>query len=1178
MLTLQKASAGSGKTYALTRHFIHFLIGIKPEGTKSYRLRTDDELLDGIRRILAITFTNKATNEMQMRIIDKLDDLANYNGSADKPDYIDDFMREFNVPVQTISEIAGKALKCLLNNYSDFNVSTIDSFFQLVLRTLAYECGVMDAYQVELESHYVSRMGLNAAIDAVDNPRDPDSREIRIWLQRIMDNEEGTSWNIFQKRESGYSNSSTPYQSLLADFQRIDNEDYRNIRGELEKYLENNTDLLDLYRELDDRHVKEKKRLYRIMTSEAQAVIDTATDPEQLAATRTDAGKPFGAAQKVLRLKPLSFKSVTFLDPDRFWGKKSIADKVAKDNAWAIRKDRYLKMQEAYEQWKASFGTLWESLRVSFPFLGLLKAVSKRRLEYLRENGAVELGETSMILHDFIKDDDTPFVYERLGTLLDHLLIDEFQDTSEMQWVNLRPLVMESLSRGNDNLIIGDAKQSIYRFRNAEPELINTRVETELNGAFGVDTVEIAGRNPSENANWRSDPRIVEWNNSLFSYIIHHLGEIVSPDVPGRRESVARKFKELYGNVCQIPQKKDGGYVEVRLMGRGDNPEDEALARILDALKRGYGMKDICILTRTNTDGTAMVERLQQYNRERDPENPDQPELEFISEQSLLVESSVAVRDVVTILEAINRSTQPKHKDDRENEYKGPGDIRDLECHILLYRQMHPDKSIDECLRCIQNEVLDISPIINMLSEMQTTALPALVEAIIANFMAGEFRQLCVDQAAFLAAFQDAVLEYCDGHPADLPSFLEWWQRKKRSLAISSPEDMDAITIMTTHKSKGLEFPVVLITHPLSDKTRLGDYVSGKEWRWVPKEDLKIADSTLNDRFPPYVPVQVTEKLKDTSLRDRLYDNYDLETMDTLNLLYVALTRARNELYVYDRMPEKDYADKPVRSLGGFIMDYMEAETCDDGTWHRDEWAHPAYLSYPDSFDSEDGVTVTYGEKPSAEIVSARKRREQEKKAVEALKRPEAESVGVKGYISTPTPESIKCRVDNLTQYVDSEDYDDDDSRDPRSMGNVCHGIMERVVTLADLPREIRRAVILGLVPQGASYVDKLSERLHDAPAEVRRWFGGGCRVVTERPLLNHRNDMRRPDRIMIWPDGSADIVDYKFGKRMDRRHDAQVKRYVDYLKDTTRYTAVRGWLYYVFEEDPASQLVRVAD
>ena len=184
----------------------------------------------------------------------------------------------------------------------------------------------------------------------------------------------------------------------------------------------------------------------------------------------------------------------------------------------------------------------------------------------------------------------------------------------------------------------------------------------------------------------------------------------------------------------------------------------------------------------------------------------------------------------------------------------------------------------------------------------------------------------------------------------------------------------------------------------------------------------------------------------------------------------------------------------------------------------------------------------------------------------------------MRGYLSTPTPESIKCRVDNLTQYVDSEDYDDDDSRDPRSMGNVCHGIMERVVTLADLPREIRRAVILGLVPQGASYVDKLSERLHDAPAEVRKWFGGGCRVVTERPLLNHRNDMRRPDRIMIWSDGSADIVDYKFGKRMDRRHDAQVKRYVDYLKDTTRYTAVRGWLYYVFEDDPASQVIRVAD
>ena len=307
MLTLQKASAGSGKTYASTRHFIHFLIAVKPEGASAYRLRTDDEILDGIRRILAITFTNKATNEMQMRIIDKLDDLANYNGGPNRPDYLDDFMKEFKVPAGKISEIAGNALKMLLNNYSDFNVSTIDSFFQLVLRTLAYECGVMDAYQVELESNYVSRMGLNGALDAVDNPRDPDSREIRIWLQRIMDYEEGTAWNIFQKRESGHPNSSTPYQSLLADFQRIDNEEFRKIRGKLEEYLNDNTDILNLYNELEDKHNKEKRRHYRAMTAEAQAVIDTATDPDQLTATRTDAGKPFGAARKILQLKPLRF-------------------------------------------------------------------------------------------------------------------------------------------------------------------------------------------------------------------------------------------------------------------------------------------------------------------------------------------------------------------------------------------------------------------------------------------------------------------------------------------------------------------------------------------------------------------------------------------------------------------------------------------------------------------------------------------------------------------------------------------------------------------------------------------------------------------------------------------------------------------------------------------------------
>ena len=1165
MVDLQRASAGSGKTYALTKYFIRFLIAVKPEGEERYRLRMDAEIPDALRQILAITFTNKATNEMQMRIVDKLDALAQYVMGEAIPDYLEDFEKELDTTGDRISHAAGVALKALLNNYSDFNVSTIDSFFQSVLRTFVYESNLTDNYQVELESGYVSRMGLDAVLDDVDGPgMESDICETRQWLRLIMDSEDSSKWNIFQKKESKPGRPATPYSSLLGRFSNIDTEEYRRIRGPLDRYLESGVDLFGLYMKLETRYETPKRRAFDKLIREARQLKQYITDPEYQNG-RKDVGKPYAMATKILTVcrwnKP---GKVKILD-ESFWTKRTILAAIDENpGEWNVIQELTSNVADAYQTWDERVtepdALLWESLRVSFPFLGLLKAVSRKRREYLLENEAVELGETSMILNSIIGPSDTPFVYERMGNRLDHLLIDEFQDTSALQWANLKPLIDESLSRGNDNLIIGDAKQSIYRFRNADYELINTVVPGQLDG-----NVNVKGATSAENTNWRSDRRIVEWNNNLFDYIARNMENIVARG-DDAKEAVREKFRTLYGNVVQSIHKKKGGYVEVVLddSGRSRNgsesrsAEERARDLILDAIGRGYQPKDICILTRDNRACDDMASCLLRHNISGVGETP----IEFVSEQSLVIGNSAAVREVETVLRSIAHDIQPRLNDKDEQASHGPGNIRELESHLILYRQMHPELTMAECMERFMDEGSDMQAVRAMLGQMQSLALPALVEAVISNFVSAPLRRA---DAPYLSAFQDTVLEYCEGHPADIPSFLKWWDRAKKSKAISSPEDVNAVSIMTAHKSKGLEFPVVIVTEPVKSGTKLGDSVSGKEWIWVDRSELKFADKDLESVFPPHIPVNITKELDGTALAGKLYENYDLETIDTLNLLYVTFTRAVNELYIFTQQPPGKTVPG-VRTLGELIMEFVEAQKSGvelSGDFDADELKEK----------NEEGIiTVTYGRKPEYKI--NKEKTENKWHHVETGTLTDYNSIMVHG--------NIRMREVSLPRYVEEEYADDeDDSRDPRSVGNVCHAVMEGVKVFDDLQREMKRKEVTGVVPQGAEFLVKLDERVMEPDSNVQRWFGGSAtRVICERPVLHRGLGLKRPDRIMFFEDGSVEIVDYKFGQRTEkneRRHRSQVLNYVNYLKNAG-YVHVTGWLWYMFELDPERRILKVAD
>ena len=1165
MLDLQRASAGSGKTYTLARQFIQYMIGYRAGGTATWRLRDPKDMRGALGAILAVTFTNKATNEMQMRIVDKLDALARHTPDATRtPDYLDYFTGLFRCPAAKVSEACSAALKVLLDNYSDFNVSTIDSFFQTVMRTLAFESGFADNYQIELEGDYVSRVGINATLDDIDSSRtDSDVEAARKWVRLIIDSVDTHRWNIFQMSESSGKNTTSAYSSLLSDFKRIDNEDFRNGRDEIEKYLANPAnDLMKVYETLEDRFSLTSARLLDAAKKSARLLDDLCDDEASRKSGQSNSGKCLMGAGRVLAMSwdrlPTPKQALGFLDKEEMIkklskGKTAVIVTDADREKWERRLDVYAEMYARYEAWLAHAESpecrLWVALQKCFPFLGLLKAVSEKRRQYLDENNAVELGETSLILNKIIAPTDTPFVYERMGTSLHHFLIDEFQDTSLLQWKNLRPLLEQSLSTDNDNLIIGDAKQSIYRFRNAEPKLINETVIREI----GADNVNVKGVTPQENTNWRSDRRIVEWNNRFFTFVVDSIGEYseVGRSGPGG----SNPFASVYANVIQdVPDGKDDkGFVRVYVSGVDKNAGKldrvaTTIELVEDALRRGYRLSDIAILTRNNAMGTEIVEAMRTYNL-RNAGDAGKPVLEFVSEQSLLIGRSMAVMQIETVLDSIANGTIPDVNGDGSG--KSPGNIHKLRCNILLYSRMHPEWPMARCMEEFINEEPDLGIIDAMLGEMQTTALPALVEAVIASFISPSLRRR---DAVFLAAFQDCVLEYCESHPSDLPSFLKWWERARKSRAISSPEDVDAIRIMTIHKAKGLEFPVVIIPEIDNDSVRLGDQVGGRDWRWVPRSRVDFGDPALNDMLPPMMPVRINDSLAGTCLAGLLNEHYFLEGMDTLNVCYVAMTRAVGELYVMTELTGKD-ADAPARGWARLFQQF--ADSLGDEVSSTD--------------DGEGTCIVEYGSRP--EYVAKRE------KVADA-----DDGVVLDDYHATHTPDCIKCREESMPEYADAEDLEEDD--DPRSMGNVCHAIMERVIVAADIDREIMRARVRGLISGREEYLQPLRQALLDtSDKRVLGWFGGGAeRVVTERPILNRRQSFKRPDRIMEWPAAKknalpeADIIDYKFGRRSVSKHRAQVRNYVGKLKDTGRYSRVRGWLWYVFDNADDNGIVLVAD
>lgn len=969
MLKIQRASAGSGKTYTLARQFILNLIAFKTEGGK-WILRNQRQMEDALQHILAITFTNKATNEMKQRIIDNLALLAEVNSSSlnpeklDKIPYLKDFCKITSRSPQDIAETAEEALKVILNNYSIFKISTIDSFFQEILRIFTYEANINNSYQLEIDSSFVTESALDAAINELDmHPLSMGAASF--WLKTIMREEATKSqmWNVFNKKNSARS----IYARIRKAISQLEKEEYKDIKQKLENYFkaeDKSQKLIQTFSALRENASRERETLLKAIKGSLAKVdnlmLTFGKEQEHLSKTflsHLDKIRDLQQADKI------NFSFNKILNDGSVFLKKYRTDDNPLDTA-------ALDMYNLLQQWsnppQDSYYKSWNVYGELIPYLGIILEIRKFLQDVLETNNLIQLSDTSFILKKIIGEDDAPFVYERLGNKIDNYLIDEFQDTSRMQWDIISPLLREGLSKNKESLIIGDPKQSIYRFRNADHKLITDVVPN----VFPFH--EEAGYSREENTNWRSATKIVKFNNFVFRNISHNIAELSNIKGGGM------DFKNLYSNVVQYPANQDDkGYIEIRIYKQSDQKESvqdnpysseeekdwfetmalDSLGPLIDSLiSRGYSQKDIGVLVNTNENGKKIIDYLIAYNGSK-PD--DTQKIDFLSEESLLVASSSAVEILLGILEKLTKpdSSCSKNEDGANSRYRYLN-WNELQLNYRLFSKQHADREpVTNIMEFLSQKEFDFS-ITDIVNNLPTPSLSSMVEMAIETFIDESLRKT---DALYISAFQDIVSEYCLGHLNDPASFLEWWQSRGYKMTITSPEDIDAVQIMTIHKSKGLEFKCVII--PFASDSLLPS-AQKAEWRWVTPHQYPDLE------MPPVLPVKTNSSLLG-SIHENVYKEFvDQVLTDKVNMYYVAFTRAQNELYIF--------AKKQPRNSSIF-SDYLINLLSKEENFSLNEKESSLMIDIDDVNMIEEEI-IHVGEKYPQEFISEEKKKKAEKK------------------------------------------------------------------------------------------------------------------------------------------------------------------------------------------------------
>lgn len=1010
--SIYNASAGSGKTYTLVKEYLRILL----------QSTTDD----AYRKILAITFTNKAVAEMKGRIIMNLSDFSK-DEPGDRAEALMGILSgETGLSIATIKDKSRAIIKNIIHNYASFDISTIDRFTHKVIRAFAHDLNLSVSFDVSLETDSL----LQEAVDAIIAKAGENDVLTSLLVDFSLDKTDNDkSWDVTHELfETGKLLIDENNRNELHQFKDKTIEEFLFIKEKLRQSVE----------KYDADNVAVANEMFALMESRGIDLksFSRGTFPNHIGYIRD------GVLQS-------SHKKFYEFDDIQI-------NKTAKDREIieSIIPELLALLQKAYKNYEKR--NFYQAFLKNITPLSLLNSIGQELERIQKEQNVLSISEFNAIIHKEIQNQPAPFIYERLGERYRHFFIDEFQDTSQMQWNNLVPLIDNALSsedltgdRGT-LMIVGDPKQSIYRWRGGKAEQF-----IELgkdHNPFSNPDKEILNLG----TNFRSYSQVIEFNNDFFNVLS---GEFENED-----------YKYMYAQSGQEPNAKSGGYVNISFLPEIQQEADEetdkdtlylqaTLAAVHKAVANGFKYKDIVLLTRKRTPGVLLANYLTEQS------------IPILSSETLLIENATEVKLIINLLRYLKSNDNIEAK--AHFLYFAATNQGDIAIHDFIAEGM-AQPTEEHLEHWLSLHAINIS-----FRNCRKRSLYEAVETIVDAFIKQKSNQ------SYVQYFLDLVLERDMRTQSGIADFLDYWDKNGSKFSIPSPEGNDAVRIMTIHKSKGLEFPVVIFPFAEEDYSR-----SPRSKMWLELDDATFEfQKALVDSNKDVA--QYGEKASEL-----YFIKSQEELLDNINILYVALTRAEEQLYI---ISNRNFTSKGelTNNMSSYFIKYLMQKQLFDNRIAEYEFGNPERLSHDEEEEKQQHNIKVVAQRFSPRGVKIAQR------------------------------ESLMWGTTRLKAI---------------EFGNVMHEILSFVKTEHDIPVALVRAVEDGLIVRSQQEEVEKTLRAIIFHPELNVFFAEDNLIYNEHSIIRHEVQTIKPDRVAV-KGGNALLLDYKTGTHQ-AKYEAQLASY----------------------------------
>ena len=1029
------ASAGSGKTFTLVKEYLKVV------------LQSDDRFI--FQKILAITFTNKAASEMKERVLDSLH-LFSEGG---KNDLLIKILDETKLDSNTIQKRSAIILEAILQNYSAFAITTIDSFTHKIIKSFAFDLGLSLNFEVELDSDTLLSLAVDVLVSKIGVENDLTTTLIEYSLEKAK---EDKSWDISRDLNE-------VAKILLKD------EDAAHFKKLNSKTI---SDFISLKKKLTF-HKKELEKRFVEISEEAIAIIDS---------------KNLKHNDFYYSLIPKHFLSLKKIEQARFFDQSKLKERIEENVFYAKSKSEevkssieeilpillelYNESEKLYEQFTRN-----ELVIKNIIPLAVLTKINSEITTIKEENNIQLISEFNQLISNNIKEEPAPFIYERIGQKFMYYFIDEMQDTSILQWQNLIPLIENALAQENSNLLlVGDGKQAIYRWRGGKAEQfikLGSEEQYERNSNPFQTLKEVKGLE----TNYRSYSEIIDFNNSFFQYVS---GYFQNP-----------MYQQLFveGNK-QNTTHKQGGFVSIDFLEKEANKEEndfkfaKKVHEIIINLDPGFSRKNVCVLVRRKKEGVAVANYLSEKG------------IKIISSETLLLQNSKKVNFIIDVLQVIQH---PKDQETLLNVVYFLYNHLSIKIDKHLFIDSFEIKTDTNFFKNISNYNIPFN-----IDEFSKLPFYEKIEEIIRAF------HLSDESNAYIQFFLDVVFEQ-QKKGTEIQQFLDFWNLKKDTLSIVAPEAENAIQIMTIHKSKGLEFPVVIFPYNIE----IYRQINPKTWLTkLPSEQFESFDELL---------VNATSSIKYIGKKGiEIFEQQRQELeLDSFNLLYVALTRSIEQLYIVTEKIISQTNGVNTNYTSGILINYLK----ENESWTDEK------LNY--SFGSKKKVS----------------------NSVKSISKSEVQ----KEFISN------SWREHNIYMVANSSKLWETEQGKAIEYGNLVHEILSKIKSKEDVVNILHQYVQQGLLnAENSEKLKKLLFEIVNHP-KLRDYFSKDSIVFNEREIVSKDNQIIIPDRLIFNAKNEAIIIDYKTGK-LSREYHQQLITYEDVLKKM-QIKVIKKLLIYINEQ-----------